>query len=80
LSKPFNINSAHRGVQSDNNLAKFMTQNVNNQVGSLLSRAHDDKPLFPISIKFHESLILQDLVYKDDTPITICDRLSSKYP
>jgi hypothetical protein len=57
-----------------------MTHNTLNQAGSLLSRANDDKPLFPISIKFHESLVLQEQVYKDDTPITICDRLVCKYP
>lgn len=38
------------------------------------------KCLFPLSIRLSESEILSEQVYKDDTPVTICDRLYQSYP
>ena len=51
--------------------------------GCLLSRQAKTieqtlKPLFEVKVKLTESLIVSETVFKDDTPITICDRLVSK--
>lgn len=51
--------------------------------GCLLSRQAKTiettlKPLFEVKVKLSESLVVSETVFKDDTPITICDRLIQK--